>query len=151
MGTRRAVVVWVKKMGRASIIIAPHWRVDQFVFMDVRMVWNARQVAWNEGSCVAWKEGRRVAWNEGSMGLGSAGGIQLHNVSCVLVTVLTTLGLYLSIDHLLLPCKPPRCPKGATIHLQTHSLLLLGRVWLMPPVTALPTANTGGEHPPESS
>ena len=57
MGARRAVVVWVKKMGRASIVIAPHRHVDQFMFMDVRMAWKARQVAWNEVRCMAWKEG----------------------------------------------------------------------------------------------
>src|SRR6266481_3669313 len=94
MGTRRAVVVWVKKMGRASIIIAPHWCVDWFMFMDMRMVWNARQVAWK-----GWRHPITSSF------------LYPHNS--------TTLGLYLSIDHLLLLCKPPRCPKGATIHLQT--------------------------------
>src|SRR6266481_795979 len=102
--------------------------------------WKARQVAWNEVRCMAWKEGEGRGVEQGGVGL--AGGIQLHNVLHRDSTF--NLGLYLRIDHLLLPCKPPRCPKGTTIHLQTHGLLLQGRVRLMPLITALPTAKTGG-------
>src|SRR6266481_4046828 len=102
--------------------------------------WKARQVAWNEARCMAWKEGEGHGMERG--GVGSAGAIQLHNVSHRDSTF--NLGLYLRIDHLLLPHKPPRCPKGATIHLQTHGLLLRGRVWLMPLITTLPVAKTGG-------
>ncbi len=103
--------------------------------------WKARQVAWNEVRCMAWKEGEGHGVERGRVG--SAGGIRLHNVSCRDSTF--NLGLYLRIDHLPLPRKPPRCPKGATIHhLQTHGLLLRGRVRLMPLITALPMAKTGG-------
>src|SRR6266481_1333741 len=101
--------------------------------------WKARQVAWNEVRCMAWKEGEGCGVERG--GVGSAGGIRLHNVSCHDSTF--NLGLYLRIDHLPLLRKPPRCPKGATVHLQTHGLLLQGRVQLMPLITTLPMAKTG--------
>src|SRR6266481_6089336 len=94
--------------------------------------WKARQVARNEARCMAWREGEGRGMERG--GVGSAGGIQLHNVSRHNSTF--NLGLYLRIDHLPLPRKPPRCPIGATVHhLQTHSLLLRGRVQLMPLIT----------------
>src|SRR6266481_2167203 len=110
--------------------------------------WKARQVAWNEARCMAWKEGEGHGVDRG--GVGSAGGIRLHNVSHRDSTF--NLGLYLRIDHLLLPRKPPRCPKGATIHLQTHGLLLQGRVQLMPLIIACSSRSKNrGEHPPESS
>src|SRR6266481_9090901 len=72
--------------------------------------WKARQVAWNKARCMAWKEGERHGVERGRVG--SAGGIQLHNVSHCDSTF--NLGLYLRIDHLPLLRKPPRCPKGTT-------------------------------------
>src|SRR6266481_9622138 len=63
--------------------------VDQFVFMDVRMAWKARQVAWNEARCMAWKEGEGHGMERGRVGSAGPLGASNYIMFCV-ATVLST-------------------------------------------------------------